>query len=205
MVDMINAIIVGSVLAISLGFLLWGVKQKSITKMSLGGALLLFGLFVLLDRFPKYANTFNAWATLLLALAAFIAVGVTIELDRRRRQEQQVRDKHDREEHLLNGIAEWSANALKLCSKLTHGFNTQSERTQANDEYLTLKFAGENLRILVENEKFSDVLLNPLQYAIKCFDSLTKDSLQGNDNKRTSLENNCKTIREEALKLLKTR
>lgn len=203
MANIVNAIIISVILLVSIGLLLWGIKRKHPQRMSIAGVLLLFGLFVLLDRFPQYASTFNAWATLLLALAAFIAVAVTIDLERRRRREEQVKDKREREEHLLKEIAEWAANVLKLCSKLTHGFNTQSERTQANDEYLTLKFTGENLKIMAENKKFSDVLLTPLQYATDCFNSLSKDGLQDHNDKRTSLEHNCRTIREEALRLLR--
>lgn len=106
--ETISAIVLSVILLTTVGILLWGIRNKDIKRISLGAALLLFGLFILLDRFPKYANTFNAWAMLLLAIGAFIAVAVSIWLEDRRRKEndQLLREERHRnfQRHCLDDI-----------------------------------------------------------------------------------------------------
>lgn len=104
---MIDLIGISFIFLVSIGLLLWGSKRKGIARMSLGGALVLLGFFILLDRFPQYANTFNAWATLVLALVAFVAVSVTIDLERRRRKDERKKEERERKDRILNEIINW--------------------------------------------------------------------------------------------------
>jgi len=138
------------------------------------------------------ATMVAAWTTLVLAYAAFRTIENSNEQERRRRKEG-----------LLNEIAKWSADVLKYCSSLTAGFNNELERSKAKDEYLRLKFVGENLITSAQNEALNNNLLNPLRDATQCFDGMSMNSLQDDPNKRTKLEDFCKTVRTEALKLLK--
>lgn len=141
---MINAIIISSILVVSLSIFLWGIWKRKNTGIALAGALLLFGLFVLLDKFPEYANTFNAWAMLLLALAAFLAVSVTIELERRRvkhsdeqenrrREEEQEKEKRDRKEQLLNEIIKWAEDISN--ASITPDFSARGKAREVNILY----------------------------------------------------------------------
>ena len=199
MIDIINTIVVGAVLATGCIIGIWGLKKRSNTKMAMGVAILLFGLFVLLDRMPKYADTFNAWATLLLALAAAIAISVTIDLDRRRRLEQKVSNDRERKEYLLNKITEWATNVLLLCSPYT----IEEDEGRKCNEYIKLKLSGESLNILAANAKFDECLLTPLNNAKKWFDENEPVVLMIEGNEPSDLMEYCKTIREKALNLLK--
>jgi len=132
--EMISVIVVGFVLAVSTGVLVWGLKKRNITKISLGGMLLLFGFFVLFDRFPKYTQTFNAWATLLLAVGAFTSVAVSIWLyDRRTSQEHRVRQE-DRElaaiRRHLDEVHNWINEVSKLVSGCVGALRTTADRRQ---------------------------------------------------------------------------
>ena len=67
---------------------------------------------------------------------------------------RQTRSIHEteRKERLLNEIAKWSADVRKYCASLDIGFNTQLERIQAAEKYLTLKFDGKNLLVSVKEK-----------------------------------------------------
>lgn len=164
--------------------------------------------------FAQITTALAAWGTLVLAAIALLTIRAADEREKSRLRSETDRqliescdrrdkERRDRKERFLNEIAVWSANVLKLCSKLANPFNMPEVRAQYNNEYLTLKYIGESLLILAENEKFNDILLTPLKSATKCFDNPTEDGLKDNKDTRSDLKRYCETIRKEALKLLK--
>lgn len=184
--------IVGILLAIiSSGIWFRRVKIR-IGFLGIGLALSGVGLFILITSFPQYAIGFSVLATLALAFAAFLTI-----------KEANTREERRRKENLLKEIAKWSADVRKYCASLDIGFNTQLERSQAAEKYLTLKFDGENLLIAVEKETLGDNLQGFLRSATQLFDGKSWSSLADNKEKRQQLETICENVTTMAFELLR--
>jgi hypothetical protein len=87
------------------------VVYASVTKNTnfyvLGFAFLLLAVFVVIDRYEGFAVKISAFATLILAFAAFAAIYVSIDEGRRTRQRSMERESRDRKERLIDEVAKW--------------------------------------------------------------------------------------------------
>lgn len=175
--EVINAIVVASILLIAIGVGLWGIKTKNIARQSLGGALLLLCLFILLNKFPEYAIAFNTWAMLLVAIGAFVAVFVSIWLyDRRIKEENRIRQEereHDFERRCLNDILDWAQKGVALLVELSpseNGYNGRQNLIhlaplRAMNKWVmdaSRKFAGDDKKRLLK--KVDEAAENLEQY-----------------------------------------
>lgn len=112
--NILSAVVILIICSISVGLILYGNRKKNRKLNWLGFALLLLGVFVFLDRFPQYANTFSAWAMLVLAIAAFMA----IDENRRLREENRCMRAEDREldskRRRVDDVQNWINEVFKL-------------------------------------------------------------------------------------------
>ena len=101
--NILSAVVVLIICSIAVGLILYGNRKKSRKLNWLGFALLLLGIFVFLNHFPQYANTFSTWAMLVLAIAAFMA----IDENRRLREE-------NRRNWALDEVRRWAVDAIEV-------------------------------------------------------------------------------------------
>ena len=139
-----NQVILNGLIVILLGFfavliLAIGMRKRRRNLNALGLAVLLFSVFLFLDRFSEYAEKFSAWAALAVAIAAFAA----IDENRRLRDENKKREEIRRKEGLLNEIIEW-AKLVGQC-----GFETDPDEPDAQ-KTLTGKLSEANALRMIE-------------------------------------------------------
>jgi hypothetical protein len=87
--------------------IVYGNVTKNINFYILGFGLLLLALFIVIDRYEGFAVKISAFATLILAFAAFVSIYVTIGEGRRARQYSIERESSDRKERLIDEVAKW--------------------------------------------------------------------------------------------------
>jgi hypothetical protein len=102
--DIINAIVILAIFIVGISIILYGNVTRNRNINTLGFALFLFAVFVIIDKYEGFAVRISAFAALLVAFAAFAA----IEENRRLRFERRQQEDRDRKEHLLNEIIEWA-------------------------------------------------------------------------------------------------
>ncbi|MFH0768849.1 MAG: hypothetical protein V1932_04710 [Chloroflexota bacterium] len=100
----LNAIVILSIFAVGISIILYGNVARNRNLNTLGFALFLFAVFVIIDKYEGFAVRISAFAALLVAFAAFAA----IEENRRLRFEKRQQEECDRKERLLNEIIEWA-------------------------------------------------------------------------------------------------
>ena len=98
-----NAIVILFMLAVGITIILYGNVKRNRYLNILGFAVFLFAIFVVIDRYEGFAVKISAFATLVLAFAAFAA----IDENRRNRQDSIERENLDRKERLVDEVAKW--------------------------------------------------------------------------------------------------
>jgi len=104
-----NAIIIFFISAVGITTILYGNATRSRYFNVLGFLILLFGVYVAIERYEGFAVKISAFATLAVAIAAFAA----IEENRRMRLERQKQEKEVQKEKMLNEINDWARKVLK--------------------------------------------------------------------------------------------
>lgn len=98
-----NAIVILFIFAVGITIILYGNVTRNRYLNILGFAIFLFAVFVVIDRYAGFAVKISAFATLVLAFAAFAAV----DENRRNRQDSIERENRDRKERSIDEVAKW--------------------------------------------------------------------------------------------------
>lgn len=105
-----NLIVLGFVIAG--GIVLLITKRERIRRFwdwtSVGWGLFLVGLFLFLNQFSQYLESFSSWATLILAIAAFWSIERNIRQSRERRDDDVAREERIDKEKRLSEIINWA-------------------------------------------------------------------------------------------------
>lgn len=104
-----NAIVVLFIFAVGITVILYGNVTRNRYLNLLGFSIFLFAIFVVIDRYEGFAVKISAFATLVVAFAAFAA----IDENRRMRLEKREQEQEDRKERMLNEIHVWATKVLK--------------------------------------------------------------------------------------------
>lgn len=114
-----SAIVILSILAVGITVILYGNVTRNRIFNTLGFALFLFVVFIIIDRYEGFAVKISAFAVLLLAFAAFMS----IEESRRLREEnRRIREEQNQEERhrlALERIRNWAEELFGLVTRPT--------------------------------------------------------------------------------------
>jgi len=141
---------------------------------------------------PNLAQASVALGTLTLAIVTAFSIDANRQQEKRRMRLE-----------LLNTVAAWAADVQKHCARLTLGFNTSQERSEATDKYLSLKFDGSRLLTTVAKEDWSPKLSDVMREATCLFDGPDYGSLENNRDKLKELDAKSKAVIEEAINLIR--
>lgn len=146
-------------------------------------------LILVLSRFTGLTNVFVAWATLMLAFAAFMSILHSREQERRRRKEEQLKE-----------IMDWVDGVLKYCAVYS-----QDVEDARRDGFLS---AVTELKIKIDYitsvaEGFGRVISDPLGNTTDIFARIF-DKLRGEEAERKKLEGHCIEVK-KAISLLRSK
>ena len=99
-----NAIVILSIVVVGITIIFYSNVTRNRNINTLGFAFFLFAVFVTIDKYEGFAVKISAFATLIVAFAAFAA----IEENRHLRSEKRQQEERDRKERLLNEMIEWA-------------------------------------------------------------------------------------------------
>ena len=98
-----NAILILFLVAGGITVIIYGNVTKNRNFYTLGFTFLLLAVFVVIDKYEGFAVKISAFATLIMAFAAFIS----IEESRHIRQDTVERENRERRERLIDEVAKW--------------------------------------------------------------------------------------------------
>ena len=98
-----NAILILFVFAAGITVIVYGNATRNRNLYILGFAFLLLAVFLVIDKYEGFAVKISAFATLIMAFAAFMS----IDESRRIRQDSIERESRDRKERLVDEVAKW--------------------------------------------------------------------------------------------------
>lgn len=102
-----NAIVILFLFAAGITVIVYGNVRKNRNFYILGFAFWLIAVFEVIDKYEGFAVKISAFATLIMAFAAFVSIYVSIEENRRIRQDSIGRESRDRKERLVDEVAKW--------------------------------------------------------------------------------------------------
>lgn len=102
-----NAIAILFLIVAGITVIAYGNGAKNSNFYILGFAFLLLGVFVAIDRYEGFDVKISAFATLIMAFAAFITIYVSIDEGRRSRQDSIEREKREKKERLIDEVGRW--------------------------------------------------------------------------------------------------
>lgn len=108
-----NAITILCIFAVGITIILYGNVAKKRMYNTLGFALFLFAVFIVIDRYEGFAVKISAFAALLVAFAAFMS----IEENRRLRDENRRLMVEERRRLALERIRFWAEDTLELLTR----------------------------------------------------------------------------------------
>ena len=133
-------------------------------------------LILVLARITGLANTLIAWAMLVLAFTAFMAIRHNLEQERRRWSAEQLKE-----------VMDWVDDVLKYCA--IYSYETDdAARLQFLVELTGLKLRADYITTIAES--FGGPLTKPLEKVVKLFYQVY-DKLQQEAPRRAELEEHC--------------